>query len=185
MRPVLAVLMLACVVQAQTSLNIVAIQGDGTFNSIKGKTGQSPVVEVRDDQGNPVTSATVRFVLPMDGPSAKFADGSLTAESTTDDHGRASAPALVPNSTEGRFNIKVTATSGSRQGSLIMAQTNTLAEAGGHSNKKVLIILLLAGAAGVGAALALHGGSKSSGTGVSAPPPVVVSIGGVTVGGPQ
>jgi hypothetical protein len=185
MKPVLAVLLLACVVQAQTSLNIVAIQGDGTFNSIKGKTGQSPVVEVRDEQGNPVAGAAVRFVLPMAGPSAKFADGSLIAESPTDDHGRASAPALIPNSTEGRFNIKVTATSGSRQGSLVMAQTNTLAEAGGHSSKKVWIILLIAGAAGAGAAAALHGGSKSSGSTQTAPPPVVVSIGGVTVGGPQ
>lgn len=185
MKPVLALLVLACVAQAQTSLNITAIQGDGTFNSIKGKTAQSPVVEVKDQQGNPVEGATVRFVLPMSGPSAKFADGSLTAETTTDEHGRASAPVLMPNSTEGRFNIKVTATSGSRQGSLIVAQTNTLAEASSHSSKKLWLILLLVGGAGAGAALALHGGSKGGSTTPPPPPPVVVSIGGVTVAGPQ
>jgi len=191
MRLVLTLLALVSVVRAQspdTSLKILVIEGDGAFNSIRGKTAHSPIVEVRDQQGRVVPGATVRFVLPMAGASGSFQGGALTAESTTDENGKASAPVLVPNSTEGRFNIKISAALGARQGSIVIAQTNTLAggeQAASHSNKKLLIILLIAGAAGGGAAAALHGGGKSSGPATTTPPPIVLSVGGVTVAAPQ
>jgi len=191
MKLLLTLLALVSVVRAQspdTSLKILVIEGDGTFNSIRGKTAHSPIVEVRDQQGRAVPGAVVRFVLPMAGASGTFPGGSLTAESTTDENGKASAPLLVPNSTEGRFNIKISASLGDRQGSIVIAQTNTLAggePTASHSNKKLLIILLIAAAAGGGAAVALHGGGKSSTPSTPTAPPIVLSVGGVTVAGPQ
>jgi hypothetical protein len=191
MKLVLTLLALVSVVRAQSpepSLKIFVIEGEGAFNSIRGKTAHSPIVEVRDRQDRVVPGATVRFVLPAAGASGTFPGGALSAESTTDENGKASAPVLVPNSTEGRFNIKVSASSSGREASVVIAQTNTLAggeQAASHSSKKLLIILLIAGAAGGGAAAALHGGGKSATPATPTPPPIVLTIGGVTVAGPQ
>lgn len=171
----------------KANLTVVALEGDGAFNDIRRKMGRNPVVEVRDEEGRPLPGVTVVFTLPETGASGTFSGGGKTFLTTTDTQGRAAAVGLKPNSTEGRYNIKVSATSPGRNGSLLISQSNTLA--GGavstqtkHSHTKMILILLAAGAAGGGIfAATQHGGGSST----PAPITTTLSAGPVTVGGPR
>jgi len=175
--------------QAQTAgfLKIVAVDGEGAFNDIKRKAGHAPVVRVVDESNNLVEGAQVTFTLPMVGPRGIFPGGASSISATTDDKGIAHCPAYVPNSEEGRFNIKVTARFQGKTGTLVISQSNTLA--GGSSvgetksSHKLAWILALVGAGAAGGVLAAtRGGSSSSPTPV---PSTTLSAGTITVGGPR
>jgi hypothetical protein len=168
-------------------LKIVVLEGEGAFNDMRRKIGRDVVVEVRDERDRPVAGAQVTFMMPSLGPSGAFPGGARTFTTATDSAGRATTPGLRPNSTEGRFNIKVTANWNGQEGSLVVAQSNTLAggtivPGGGGSKKKWLILSGIAGGAAVGIVAAVSGGGSSAAqTGA----PTVLSSGGVTVGGPR
>jgi len=169
-------------------LKLTATEGEGAFNNIRQKEAHNPAIEIRDEQDRVVAGANVTFLLPYDGASGTFADGKREFTTTTDANGKAASAGLRPNHVEGRYNIKVSASFGGREGTLVISQSNTLA--GGitpaqKSHAKTYVILGVIGAAGAGIGLGLgHGGGKNS----SAPPPPTptsVSVGSITVGGPQ
>jgi len=171
--------------QGPAWLKINVIEGEGSINNIRTKTGRDIQVEVVDEQENHVSGAEVTFVLPMDGPSGSFGNAEKKYSTTTDEGGRATTAGLRPNAIEGRFNIKVSASYKGREGSTVVSQTNTLAggiTSGQHSNKKIIIGLLVGAGAG-GAILASRLGGKSS---APPPPPAIsLSIGGITVAAPH
>ena len=179
----------------QSILKIVIVQGDGSFNNIKRKLAQEPIVQVVDESGQPVQGAEVTFTLPYDGPGGLFANNKRTSSIKTDAQGRAAAGPFVPNSTEGRFNISIKAVAGSREGLAIISQSNTMA--GGvyaadgvrpkASNAKYWIIAGVAGGAAAGVIAATKGGSSpATAAPVAIPvPPTSVSIGSISVGGPK
>src|SRR6059036_2707594 len=103
-------------------LKIVALEGEGAFNDIRRKIARDPVVEVRDEANRVVAGAPVVFSLPDSGPSGTFAGGSRIFTATTDAQGRARGEGLKPNSIEGRFNIKVTASASGRSGTAVISQ---------------------------------------------------------------
>ena len=164
--------------QARGYLTLRILEGDGAFNDIKHKQVTRAVVEVRDDANNLVSGAEVTFTLPLLGAGGTFAGGKNTSVVATNSQGTATAADFTPNSVEGRFIIRVTATYQGKQGTAMIAQTNTLASVDAKSGrrKKYWIIAIIGAAAGVGIALAIH--SKT------APTPTVLSSGGITVGGP-
>lgn len=181
---------LAFAAQNKGVLKVSVVQGDGAFNDIKKKVAHEAVVEVRDESDHVVPNARVVFTAPSTGPGGSFADGEKTYIATTDAQGRATARGFTPNSTEGRFEIRVTASAGGRTGSGVVAQSNTLAggmgfEPGGGSHKKTYILLGMLGGAAAGIILGVtHGGGTP--TAVVVPPvPTTVSIGSITVGGPR
>jgi hypothetical protein len=107
----------------------------------------------------------------------------------TSAEGRAETNGFTPNDEAGRFNIKVTATSGSKSSSVIISQTNTANGAPGNgkqvkSKNNLLKILLVAGAAGLagGIIAATRGGSSTPPT---PPTPITVTAGPITIGGPR
>jgi len=114
---------------AQTGgfLKISAVDGEGSFNDMQHKMGHPPVVRVVDESNNFVQGAEVSFVLPVVGPSGVFGDGGNKGTTITDDKGIARCPTYKPNSEEGRFNIKVTAESQGKMGTMVLSQSNTLA----------------------------------------------------------
>jgi protocatechuate 3,4-dioxygenase beta subunit len=63
-----------------------------------------------DSYGRPVEGITVTFMLPQTaaGAGAAFLGGGTQATATTDAQGRASSPALVANSSAGRFTAAAT-----------------------------------------------------------------------------
>lgn len=192
MRNILLTLLIPAILAAQnpaspTGLTIVVLKGEGGQNSIKSRTGTPIEVEVRDPQGKPIAGAQVIFQLPSFGASGSFPGGQLIERTTTGPSGQAVMTGFVPNDIQGRFNIKVTADSGSLSGSAVVSEVN-MAELAADKPKshKSLWILIAAGAGGAAAAAVLAGGkSSSSSTPAAVPPSVTVTPGTITVGAPR
>lgn len=177
---------LSSVAQTRGYLKLSVLEGDGAINDIKRGISHSPVIQVVDESNNPVSGAEVVFSLPPLGPSGRFNGGAETYTVTSDAQGLAKCALYKPNQTEGRFNIKVAASSLGKTGTLALSQSNTLA--GGASlekkggGKKFLVLALIGGAAG-GIVAATHAGGSHAGTATAAP--TILSPGNVTVGGPR
>lgn len=174
-------------VAQSAGLKIIVIQGEGASNSIRSRSATAPVVEVRDDAEKVVANAEVTFQLPMAGPSAFFNGWLRNQTVRTDANGRASATGLTPNDEEGRFNIKVTAVSGTATTSVVIAQTNirgtSLSATGPSKNNGWWKWAALAGAAAIG------GGIYAGTRGGSSTPTVIntitISPGVIAVGAPR
>lgn len=166
-------------------LKVLVLEGEGAFNDIQRKVARDPVVEVRDENDHPVAGAQVVFTLPEGGASGNFAGGSRTFLAATDAQGRAAARGLKPNSTEGRFNIRVIASADGKTGRTMISQSNTLAggviNPGRGGGKKKLVLLLVAGGAAGGIFAGRRGGSPAP----AGSPPIVLSSGSVSVGVPR
>ena len=202
MRSICIILSVAMVCQAQQvsgpkqnlvqagGIKIVAVQGEGAINNIRAKTATQPVVEVRDDQDKPIPGAEVVFQLPAAGPGGVFNGWMRNQTARTNEQGQAAASGLAPNDEEGRFNIKVTATSGTKTGTLIMGQSNARGPHGDSakaksSRKKLWITLAVLGAAGIIGGVVAANGNDDSSSGTTTSVPVTVSPGPVTIGGPR
>jgi hypothetical protein len=165
-------------------LKIVVIQGEGATNNIRTKSATLPVVEVRDDSDKPVANAEVIFQLPAAGPGGTFNGWMRNQTVRSNAQGQASAEGLTPNDEEGRFNIKVSAVSGPRTGTLIIGQSNIRGSgAQAKSSKKTLLIVL--GVLAVGGIAGGVAATRNGDTAVATVTPVTVSAGPVTVGGPR
>ncbi len=165
-------------------LNIVIVEGEGAINNIRQRTAREPIVQVEDENHRPVAGATVTFLLPHDGPGAVLSDGSRSFTAVTDQNGRAVLRGLRPNSNVGRYEIQVNASYQGATGTATITQANILpamaaAAGAGISGKLIAIIAIAAGAAAAGTAVAL-----TRGNGSPAPPPIVITPGAPTVGGP-
>ena len=106
------------------SLSIFVIQGNNSINSIPLLRSVTPIVEVRDRNDFPVEGATVVFTLPEQGPGGTFLNSRSSFSTRSDARGQATAPFTV-NSIPGKFQIKVTAAAGNREGEAAITQTNT------------------------------------------------------------
>ncbi|HEY1340647.1 MAG TPA: hypothetical protein VGF59_24215 [Bryobacteraceae bacterium] len=180
--------------QAQTpapKLSIVVIEGEGAINNIRQRTARDPIVQVEDENHRPVAGAAVVFTLPSNGAGGAFANGAHTLTTVTDAQGRAVARGFRPNNIQGRYEIRVNASSGGQTASTVITQTNALiagagaagAAAGGISAKLIAIIAIAgAAAAGGGIYAATH---NSGGTTLTAPPATTISAGTGTVGPPR
>jgi hypothetical protein len=182
---------------ADQFLKIVAIEGDGAFNDTRRQLGTETVVEVRDEREQLVEGAEVVFTAPLIGAGGTYAGGANVFKGITDNTGRARTPGFKPNQTDGRFNIKVTATKANRSGKLVISQTNSAAvrAVGAHTPGGGGKTKLLFGLAGAGAsigllAVRLAGGGGNGGGGGGTPttptrPPTTLSVGGISIGGPR
>jgi hypothetical protein len=169
------------------ALKIIALEGEGAFNDLKKGKGVDSTVEVRDQDDRPVKGAEVLFTLPFAGPGGTFGADGRTYKAVTDGTGRASTQGFRPNTEEGRFNIKVTATYQGATTSAVVSQSNTRAggqlfERNGGGNGKLFAILGLVGGAAAGG---IYAATRGGGGGGPAVPPTTLSIGTVTVGGPR
>jgi hypothetical protein len=172
------------VVLAQTpGIKILVVEGQGAINNIQQKRAKEPVVQVTEDN-EPVAGATVTFLLPDTGASGFFGTTNRMLTIQTDAKGQATGHGLRPNSTPGRFQIRVTASYHGETATAMIAQINAQpagATKGGGGGKKFLIIALIGGAAAGG--LVAAKGSKSGGSTVSNPssPPGTVLVPGTPV----
>jgi hypothetical protein len=190
----LALMALSCQAQQAVQgpggdLKIIVLQGEGALNNMRTRFAQPVIVEVRDAGDKPLAGAEVVFQLPPAGPGGVFNGWMRNQTARTNAEGRAETNGFTPNDEGGRFNIKVTATSGNKSSSAIISQTNTTN--GGEGNGKqvkskhtLLTVLLIAGAAGLagGIVAATRGGSSTPPT---PPTPITVTAGPITIGGPH
>src|SRR5688572_22151912 len=169
--------------QGAGKINIVIIEGEGAINNVRQRVAREPIVQVEDENRRPVAGAAVTFLLPNQGASASFANGSQSLTITTDAQGRAVARGLRPNNVNGQYEIRVNASSQGRTATATISQTNSIvaaAAAGGLSLKLIAILVAAAGAAAAGAVVATRGGDDPA-----RPTPTVITPGSPTVGGPQ
>jgi hypothetical protein len=148
-------------------LNLVVIEGEGAINNIRQRTARAAIVQVEDENRKPVAGATVAFLLPGDGASGTFTNGSQNLTTVTDAQGRATAR-LRPNSNPGQYALRVTASFQGQTASIGINMTNTLtagaAAAGAGISTKLILILVGAGAAAAagGAIVATRGDNGST-----------------------
>jgi hypothetical protein len=151
------------------NLTIYVLEGQGEAHDVKQRVTATLVVEVRDENGQPVDGAKVLFELPAVGPGGSFPGQIFTATATTNSQGQA-AVTFTPNMEAGRYNIKVSATFGNRMGRATIRQSNGARALKSSADTKSGIfkfawwkVAVLAGAgAGIGIALATRGSSGSS-----------------------
>lgn len=172
--------------ERSTRLQVLVLEGDGVTNMISQRAGRDVVVQVRDENGQPVSQAAVIFFLPNQGPGGTFPDGGLTLTTTTNNQGQAAARGIRINSQPGTMQIRVAASFGGQTANAIATQANA---AGGGSSSGISFstrFLIVAGLAVAGiAAGAAVGRSGSSSPGPAAPPSATITVGSPTVGGPQ
>jgi hypothetical protein len=161
---------------AADALNIRVVEGQGAINNIRTRMARAPVVELRDEQGNPIAGASVTFQTPATGPSAEFGAEHLLV-TQTDSEGRATGLGLVPNELAGPFEIRVTASFSAKTASATIKQINA-SPSESRSSKKALWIALGAGAVAGGVLAAAHGHSGA------ATPPAPASTSATLVAGP-
>jgi len=169
-------------------LNLVIVEGEGATNNIRQRTAREPIVQVEDENHKPVAGAAVVFLLPDQGASGTFANGSHTLTVTTDSQGRAIAHGFHPNHVQGQFNMRVSASFQGKTGTATISQTNAaIAGAAGAAaagiSVKLIVILAIAGAAAAGGAIAAtRGGSSTPAPGATT---TTISAGTGTVGAPH
>jgi len=177
------------VAQSSGGLKIVVIQGEGATNNVRSRTATAPVVEIRDAADKPVAGAEVTFQLPVSGAGGYFNGWLRNQTVRSDANGRAASTGMTPNDEQGRFNIKVTAVEGSRNGSIVVAQSNvsgssaSAGSSGGSKSNRWKWAALIGGAAIAGGIVAGTRGDKT--TTVNGPRVVTVTPGVITVGGPR
>lgn len=144
-----------------SAIQIRVVEGDGAINSIRLHHAHDPVVQVVDRAGEPLSNATVTFLLPAFGASGTFQDNGLSLTVETDERGMAAAHGLRPNRIAGAFHIRVTASWRGQPASATITETNAEPVAKSRSSKKIAILALIGGAAAAGVAIAAHGGGSS------------------------
>jgi hypothetical protein len=173
--------------QTRPALTIIVVEGEGYVNDIQRGLGRAPVIEVRDENDKPVAGARLTFSLPERGPGGSFFGSGLNLNILTNEQGRATAAGFRPNSTEGRFQIRVSAVQGDRSGTVSINQSNAQPRASATAKpekkfwKSKLFAVIAVGAI-AGTIAATHGGDDTPAT---TTPGTTISAGTISVGSPR
>ncbi|HUA84354.1 MAG TPA: hypothetical protein VMB85_10885 [Bryobacteraceae bacterium] len=108
----------------EPSIRVLILSGQDEIHNINRKVRTQPVVEVQDQNRNPVQGAAVVFTLPSQGPGGTFENGSNMLTLTTDHQGRATAAGIRLNKQLGPYTIHVTASYQGHTANAIITQTN-------------------------------------------------------------
>ncbi len=169
-------------------LNIVIVEGEGAINNVRQRVNREPIVQVEDENRKPIAGAAVVFFLPSQGPGGVFLDGGRSFTTMTDAQGRAVMRGFRPNSFEGKFEIRVTASQNGQTASTTIHQTSMAGAGGGgggmSTGAKWAIVIAVVAAGAIGGAVAVTRGGSTSTTPATVPP-TVLSPGTPTVGGPK
>lgn len=185
------VLLFQCILPAQDTpaqtadgpkLNIVIIEGEDAINNISQRTAREAIVQVEDENHKPVAGALVTFALPNSGPTGTFANGSQLFTATTDARGRAVMRGLRPSS-QGKMQIRVSATSDGKTGSTTLTQNNIAAAAAAAVSAKLILILSLIG--GAAAAGGIYAATRGGGGSTAPNNTVILTPGSPSVGPPR
>lgn len=167
-------------------LKVVPLAGSEAMNDLERKVMAPLVVQVLDQNDQPIEGADVTFRFPLAGPSASFPENNNAQTFRTNADGQAAAIGWMANNQVGTFKVQVTATRGNEQGTAMISMTNvtriTDAERTGRKRWYSTTwgkIAIAAGAAGIAAAIVLATRSSNSTRVITATP------GAPTIGGPQ
>ncbi len=170
---------------AVRTLKVVPLAGSQEMNDLTNKVMAPLVVEVFDQNDQPVEGADVTFRFPLQGPSAIFPDRLTSQTFRTNIDGQAAAVGWIANSEVGAFQVQVTATRGNELGSAVITMTNVTKitrpreEPKHWWSKKWVIAGVAVAVAGVVAGVVLA--TRGSGSGKV----VIATPGSPTLGAPQ
>jgi hypothetical protein len=108
-----------------SGLKIFVLAGNGAVNYIPDGHGTTPVVEIRDDNGYPVSGAALEFRLSETGPGGDFPNGQHMFSAVTNTAGQAEAPFTI-RPLPGSFTMQISAKIDTRSVSASITQVNTL-----------------------------------------------------------
>ena len=189
---------------APQKYKLTVLESSSTSKRVKkGRVSSQAVVKVTDENDVPVPGIAVTFMLPqLSSGGAAFASGGLTSLVTTNAAGVASSGAFSA-ATGSSFSISVAASvpGGVLTGAVPISTAAAAAAAGaagaagaaagaagaaGISTAVIVGIAVAVVAGGVGAAVALKGGSSSTPTSTTTPGPTttVGSVTSITFGHP-
>jgi hypothetical protein len=154
-------------VAQSSAITIRVVEGDRAINSIKLRRGHEAVVQVLDTKGEPVSGASVTFLLPASGPGGWFGENDLSQTVQTDRRGMAATHGLKPNRLEGQFRIRVTTSLQGEGAAATLVQTNAEPVVKSKNSRWIVIAVVVGAAATGGAVAAMHGGQSQSGAGAS------------------
>ncbi len=164
------------------ALNITIVGRNGARNDINARAAYEPVVQVEDEDHNPVAGALVSFTVPFGGPSGLFSNGAHTFAALTDQNGRARAEGLHANNQKGIYELKVSASFKGVRAETVIMETNVSGDEGYETMDSstepvqhrfsMKWILIGAGVAGgvVAGVLAAKGGGSGAPTGLTVTP---------------
>jgi hypothetical protein len=173
------------------NLKIFVLAGQGEMNDLERRVMAPVVVEVRDQNDQPIEGAEVIFRFPPTGPSASFTDQKPARTVRTNGQGQAAATGWIANNQVGSFTLNVTAGYGNQMGQAAIKMFNVTRitddmvkdrkkKRAWYASRKWQILM----AVGAGAAIAgivLATGKDSAAT--TAPPTITITPGTVTIGG--
>ena len=169
------------------NLKVVPLAGNQEMNDLQKKLMAPLVVQVLDQNDQPVEGADVTFRFPIDGPTAIFGGERNGQAFRTNADGQAAAVGWTANSKVGSFKVQVTAFRGSEEGSAVISMSNVtrIADATKVHQKKWWStpwgrVTIVAGAAVVATVAVLATRGSGSGTKV-----ITATPGSPTIGGPQ
>jgi hypothetical protein len=170
----------------QTLLHIRVAEGDGSVHAVGSRDHLPLAVQITDETGRPVDTATVTFRLPEEGPGGVFPRGMRTEVVTTAADGNAVVQGMVWNRLPGAFQIRITAVKGQVRAGTVVSQyisdaPQAKAVRAGSSRAKWLTIAAIGAGAAVGIAVGMAGSSQPSASASNVPPPYIgaptISIG--------
>jgi hypothetical protein len=167
-------------------LQIRILEGDGQIYATGSRATRGLTIQITNETGQPVETATVSFRLPDSGPTGTFASGTRTEIVTTKADGVAAIWGMQWNKTAGPLVVKITAAKGGvRAGAtaqFVLSDSLPAVSKSGmepRSSKKWLMwTAIIGGGAVAGMAAAKMGGSSST---VSAPAAATVRIGNPSI----
>jgi len=167
-------------------MNVVVVEGEAAIHDVRQRKATDLVVIVRDGNRKPIAGASVRFILPAEGASATFSDGSRALAITTNSNGHAIARNLRPNSIPGRYTIQVEAQHEGQTSSASVTHFNmTVERSKGGSGKWVTILGIVGAAAAGGTVAALRSSNGNSQPAAAPSTPISITPGTGTVGPPR
>jgi hypothetical protein len=167
-------------------MNVVVVEGEAAIHDIKQRKASDVGVLVRDGNRKPIPGASVRFILPAEGASATFSDGSRSLAITTNNTGYATVRNIRPNNIPGQYVIQVEAQHEGQMATASVTHFNMTVERSKGGSGKWVAILGIVGAAAAGGTVAALRNSNGNSQPVAAPPaPISITPGTGTVGPPR
>lgn len=164
-------------------LLIRIVEGEGAVYPIGSRATRGVTVQVTDETGKPVDSASVVFRLPDDGPTGTFSSGTKTDVVATGADGRANVWGMQWNRVTGPLEVRITAAKGrARAGTvcgfylsntLVSSEPRTAAAGGWRRHKRIWIGVGIAAGAFVGVAAVSSRGTPSVGAAASVNAPKI------------
>ena len=159
------------------------VEGEGAVYPIGSRATRGVTVQVTDETGKPVDSASVVFRLPPDGPTGTFSSGMQTEAVTTSADGRANVWGMQWNRVTGPMEVRITAAKGDARAGTVcgLYLSNALVSSEPHigkgngllgalrNHKKIWIGVGIAAAGFVAAAAISSRGTPSTAATVNAP----------------